>query len=64
MDLENMSDQDLRIKLASLGHNIGPISCTTRNLYEKILLKLMDEGIVIYCRFHTKYYKPAPSRHI
>ncbi|KAM6094980.1 thymopoietin isoform 4-T4 [Chlamydotis macqueenii] len=44
LDITEMSNEDLQEQLVKYGLNPGPIVATTRKLYEKKLLKLMEEG--------------------
>ncbi|EFP05190.1 hypothetical protein GCK72_005745 [Caenorhabditis remanei] len=44
VDVEKMSDAELRAELTSLGANVGPVTGTTRSLYEKKLKKLIAGG--------------------
>ncbi|NWU88548.1 LAP2B protein, partial [Upupa epops] len=44
LDLTEMSNEDLQEQLVKYGLNPGPIVATTRKLYEKKLLKLMEQG--------------------
>ncbi|XP_068047741.1 thymopoietin isoform X2 [Anomalospiza imberbis] len=44
LDITEMSNEDLQEKLMKYGVNPGPIVATTRKLYEKKLLKLMEQG--------------------
>ncbi|NWI56898.1 LAP2B protein, partial [Calyptomena viridis] len=44
LDVTEMSNEDLQEQLVKYGLNPGPIVATTRKLYEKKLLKLMEEG--------------------
>uniref|UniRef100_A0A1I7WVJ9 LEM domain-containing protein n=1 Tax=Heterorhabditis bacteriophora TaxID=37862 RepID=A0A1I7WVJ9_HETBA len=43
MDLDNLSDVELRQELISRGKNIGPVTPSTRSLYVKKLHKLIQE---------------------
>ena len=45
--MENVSDQDLRRLLSSKGHVIGPITNTTRSIYQKLYAKLVEEGVLV-----------------
>ena len=40
-EIENYSDQELREKLTVLGMDVGPITSTTRKLYERKLIQLI-----------------------
>ncbi|NWW80052.1 LAP2B protein, partial [Climacteris rufus] len=44
LDVTEMSNEDLQEQLTKYGVNPGPIVATTRKLYEKKLLKLMEQG--------------------
>ncbi|KAM9578468.1 thymopoietin isoform 2-T2 [Guaruba guarouba] len=44
LDVTEMSNEDLQEQLVKFGLNPGPIVATTRKLYEKKLLKLMEQG--------------------
>uniref|UniRef100_A0A8C0ERN3 LEM domain-containing protein n=2 Tax=Bubo bubo TaxID=30461 RepID=A0A8C0ERN3_BUBBB len=44
LDVTEMSNEDLQEQLVKYGLNPGPIVATTRKLYEKKLLKLMEQG--------------------
>ncbi|NWQ74472.1 LAP2B protein, partial [Columbina picui] len=44
IDITEMSNEDLQEQLVKYGLNPGPIVATTRKLYEKKLLKLMEQG--------------------
>ncbi|KAM6304641.1 thymopoietin isoform 2-T2 [Podargus strigoides] len=44
LDITEMSNEDLQEQLVKYGLNPGPIVATTRKLYEKKLLKLMEHG--------------------
>ncbi|NXC11233.1 LAP2B protein, partial [Orthonyx spaldingii] len=44
LDITEMSNEDLQEQLLKYGVNPGPIVATTRKLYEKKLLKLMEQG--------------------
>ncbi|KFP31703.1 Lamina-associated polypeptide 2, isoforms beta/delta/epsilon/gamma, partial [Colius striatus] len=44
LDITEMSNEDLQDQLMKYGVNPGPIVATTRKLYEKKLLKLMEQG--------------------
>ncbi|NXU53746.1 LAP2B protein, partial [Turnix velox] len=44
LDIAEMSNEDLQEQLVKYGVNPGPIVATTRKLYEKKLLKLMEQG--------------------
>ncbi|NXQ54598.1 LAP2B protein, partial [Anthoscopus minutus] len=44
LDITEMSNEDLQERLMKYGVNPGPIVATTRKLYEKKLLKLMEQG--------------------
>ncbi|XP_027754826.1 thymopoietin isoform X1 [Empidonax traillii] len=44
LDITEMSNEDLQEQLVKYGINPGPIVATTRKLYEKKLLKLMEQG--------------------
>ncbi|XP_067998873.1 thymopoietin isoform X2 [Melanerpes formicivorus] len=44
LDVTEMSNEDLQEQLMKYGLNPGPIVATTRKLYEKKLLKLMEQG--------------------
>ncbi|XP_009870204.1 PREDICTED: lamina-associated polypeptide 2, isoforms beta/gamma-like, partial [Apaloderma vittatum] len=44
LDITEMSNEDLQEQLVKYGLNPGPIVATTRKLYEKRLLKLMEQG--------------------
>ncbi|XP_014819007.1 PREDICTED: thymopoietin isoform X1 [Calidris pugnax] len=44
LDVTEMSNEDLQEQLLKYGVNPGPIVATTRKLYEKKLLKLMEQG--------------------
>ncbi|KAM6213375.1 thymopoietin isoform 5-T5 [Sarcoramphus papa] len=44
LDITEMSNEDLQEQLVKYGLNPGPIVATTRKLYEKKLLKLMEQG--------------------
>lgn len=37
--VRTLSDEELRVSLTSLGANVGPITATTRTIYEKQLEK-------------------------
>ncbi|KAK6729307.1 hypothetical protein RB195_006389 [Necator americanus] len=41
MDLENLSDVEIRQRLTALGQNVGPVTATTRTLHLKKLRTLM-----------------------
>uniref|UniRef100_A0A915CXE8 LEM domain-containing protein n=1 Tax=Ditylenchus dipsaci TaxID=166011 RepID=A0A915CXE8_9BILA len=41
--LSNLSDEELRKKLEVYGTNAGPVTPSTRKLYERKLLKLMED---------------------
>uniref|UniRef100_A0A8B9NEA3 Thymopoietin n=1 Tax=Accipiter nisus TaxID=211598 RepID=A0A8B9NEA3_9AVES len=43
LDISEMSNEDLQEQLVKYGLNPGPIVATTRKLYEKKLLKLMEQ---------------------
>lgn len=43
-EVSALSDAELRGELQSLGMNIGPVTGTTRTIYEKKLLKLRQGG--------------------
>ncbi|XP_065598798.1 thymopoietin isoform X4 [Cyrtonyx montezumae] len=44
LDVSELSNEDLQEQLIKYGINPGPIVATTRKLYEKKLLKLMEQG--------------------
>uniref|UniRef100_A0A8C3GF60 Thymopoietin n=1 Tax=Cairina moschata TaxID=8855 RepID=A0A8C3GF60_CAIMO len=44
LDITELSNEDLQEQLMKYGINPGPIVATTRKLYEKKLLKLMEQG--------------------
>ncbi|KAM8821793.1 thymopoietin isoform 1-T1 [Eudromia elegans] len=44
LDITELSNEDLQEQLIKYGINPGPIVATTRKLYEKKLLKLMEHG--------------------
>ncbi|NXO61735.1 LAP2B protein, partial [Phainopepla nitens] len=44
LDITEMTNEDLQEQLMKYGVNPGPIVATTRKLYEKKLLKLMEQG--------------------
>ncbi|KAM9390493.1 thymopoietin isoform 3-T3 [Phaethornis superciliosus] len=44
LDVTELSNEDLQEQLLKYGINPGPIVATTRKLYEKKLLKLMEQG--------------------
>ncbi|NXW63709.1 LAP2B protein, partial [Eurystomus gularis] len=44
LDITEISNEDLQEQLVKYGVNPGPIVATTRKLYEKKLLKLMEQG--------------------
>ncbi|XP_065692974.1 thymopoietin isoform X3 [Patagioenas fasciata] len=44
LDITEMSNEDLQEQLVKYGLNPGPIVATTRKLYEKKLLKLIEQG--------------------
>ncbi|KAM9293043.1 thymopoietin isoform 2-T2 [Morus bassanus] len=44
LDITEMSNEDLQEQLVKYGLNPGPIVASTRKLYEKKLLKLMEQG--------------------
>ncbi|XP_042671990.1 thymopoietin isoform X7 [Centrocercus urophasianus] len=44
LDVTELSNEDLHEQLTKYGVNPGPIVATTRKLYEKKLLKLMEQG--------------------
>uniref|UniRef100_A0A669PQT9 Thymopoietin n=1 Tax=Phasianus colchicus TaxID=9054 RepID=A0A669PQT9_PHACC len=44
LDVTELSNEDLQEQLTKYGINPGPIVATTRKLYEKKLLKLMEQG--------------------
>ncbi|NXX50125.1 LAP2B protein, partial [Tricholaema leucomelas] len=44
LDITELSNEDLQEQLVKYGLNPGPIVATTRKLYEKKLLKLMEQG--------------------
>ncbi|NXA83334.1 LAP2B protein, partial [Thryothorus ludovicianus] len=44
VDITEMSNEELQEQLMKYGVNPGPIVATTRKLYEKKLLKLMEQG--------------------
>ncbi|XP_068257756.1 thymopoietin isoform X3 [Nyctibius grandis] len=44
LDITEMSNEDLQEQLVKYGLNPGPIVATTRRLYEKKLLELMEQG--------------------
>ncbi|XP_062441654.1 thymopoietin isoform X1 [Rhea pennata] len=44
LDVTELSNEDLQEQLVKYGINPGPIVATTRKLYEKKLLKLMEHG--------------------
>ncbi|XP_075562346.1 thymopoietin isoform X1 [Pelecanus crispus] len=44
LEITEMSNEDLQEQLVKYGLNPGPIVATTRKLYEKKLLKLMEQG--------------------
>ncbi|XP_052524519.1 thymopoietin isoform X3 [Tympanuchus pallidicinctus] len=44
LDVTELSNEDLQEQLTKYGVNPGPIVATTRKLYEKKLLKLMEQG--------------------
>uniref|UniRef100_A0A6G1RN65 Thymopoietin n=1 Tax=Hypotaenidia okinawae TaxID=2861861 RepID=A0A6G1RN65_9GRUI len=44
LDITELSNEDLQEQLLKYGLNPGPILATTRKLYEKKLLKLMEQG--------------------
>ncbi|XP_025909264.1 thymopoietin [Nothoprocta perdicaria] len=44
LDVTELSNEDLQEQLTKYGINPGPIVATTRKLYEKKLLKLMEHG--------------------
>ncbi|XP_063252336.1 thymopoietin isoform X6 [Prinia subflava] len=44
LDITEMTNEDLQEQLTKYGVNPGPIVATTRKLYEKKLLKLMEQG--------------------
>ncbi|KAM6416352.1 thymopoietin isoform 1-T1 [Pluvialis apricaria] len=44
LDITEMSNEDLQEQLVKYGLSPGPIVATTRKLYEKKLLKLMEQG--------------------
>lgn len=46
-DMNEMSDEDLREQLLKHGVHAGPIVASTRKLYEKKLLKLLDNGAIL-----------------
>uniref|UniRef100_A0A8R1HXU0 LEM domain-containing protein n=1 Tax=Caenorhabditis japonica TaxID=281687 RepID=A0A8R1HXU0_CAEJA len=45
VDVEKMSDAELRAELSVRGENVGPVTGTTRSLYEKKLKKLIASGV-------------------
>ncbi|XP_075284453.1 thymopoietin isoform X3 [Opisthocomus hoazin] len=45
LDITEMTNEDLQEQLVKYGLNPGPIVATTRKLYEKKLLKLMEQGL-------------------
>ena len=49
--MENVSDEELRTKLAEKGHVIGPIVSSTRILYQRIYLDIMKRGKFSYFYF-------------
>uniref|UniRef100_A0A0R3S0F8 LEM domain-containing protein n=1 Tax=Elaeophora elaphi TaxID=1147741 RepID=A0A0R3S0F8_9BILA len=42
--VQNLSDEELRARLISFGTNVGPITATTRTVYEKQLEKKLQQG--------------------
>ncbi|CAI2329010.1 unnamed protein product [Caenorhabditis sp. 36 PRJEB53466] len=44
VEVEKMSDAELRAELSVRGENVGPVTGTTRSLYEKKLKKLIAAG--------------------
>lgn len=50
MEIETLSNLELKQSLESLGFNCGPVTTTTRALYEKKLANLMSEGEVVQSR--------------
>lgn len=44
LDLDNLSDLEIRTKLIELGQSIGPITSTTRNIYLKKLKSLLNQS--------------------
>ncbi|XP_064011039.1 thymopoietin isoform X3 [Pogoniulus pusillus] len=44
LDITELTNEDLQEQLVKYGLNPGPIVATTRKLYEKKLLKLMEQG--------------------
>uniref|UniRef100_A0A8B9TW67 Thymopoietin n=1 Tax=Anas zonorhyncha TaxID=75864 RepID=A0A8B9TW67_9AVES len=44
LDITELSNEDLQEQLMKYGINPGPIVATTRKLYEKKLLKLIEQG--------------------
>ncbi|XP_035192487.1 thymopoietin isoform X5 [Oxyura jamaicensis] len=44
LDITELSNEDLQEQLMKYGINPGPVVATTRKLYEKKLLKLMEQG--------------------
>nr|BAN20849.1 unkown protein [Riptortus pedestris] len=44
LDLDNLSDAEIRVKLVELGQTVGPVTATTRKLYLKKLRSLLDQS--------------------
>ena len=61
--MENITDQELRRLLSVKGHQIGPVTNTTRSIYQKLYIKLVEEGkysklcFLLYCITHCHGYQ-------
>lgn len=48
-DVEALIDQELKEELEKLGKDVGPITDTTRVVYQKMLARLMAENVTAKC---------------
>ena len=49
--MENVSDEMLRQKLMEKGMKLGPITSTTRALYQKMYLEHLEDGKLLFVCF-------------
>ena len=47
LNLENVSDNELRARLEQAGHAVGPITNTTRGVYLSLLKKIVKNGALL-----------------
>ncbi|KAL5272564.1 hypothetical protein ACHWQZ_G000686 [Mnemiopsis leidyi] len=59
--MENVSDQELRRLLSAKGHSIGPITNTTRSIYQKLYTKLLEEDRAIEVKLGSPIQSPKPD---